>query len=68
MPSDIQGGEGLRGPDKRQSDLRDQPTEQRELPEGLSRPRTGPVDKNRGRADAPPDKGQDTHRAVQEGS
>ena len=39
--------DGLRGHDKQQSDLRD---EGRDTPEGLKRPRQGPVDKNVGRA------------------
>lgn len=46
--------DGLRGRDKQQSDLQDRG---RDTPEGLKRPRRGPLDKNAGRADrdaAPP--------------
>jgi hypothetical protein len=50
------GGDGLRGPDKRQAALRDEdrgepPVMQPEddLPEGLRRERKGPYDKNVGR-------------------
>ena len=39
--------DGLLGHDKQQSNLRD---EGRDTPEGLKRPRQGPVDKNVGRA------------------
>lgn len=69
MTTDIKGGKGLQGPDKRQGELRDQPTDPRASPEGLDRPRTHPLGKERGRADAPPaDQGRDEDRAVGEGS
>ena len=40
-------GGGLRGPDKQQSDLQD---EGRDTPEGLKRPRKGPLNKDAARA------------------
>jgi|KBSMisStandDraft_5_1062788.scaffolds.fasta_scaffold2091419_1 hypothetical protein len=41
----------LEGQDKQQADLRNPPADALELPEGLQRPRRGPLDKDRGRQD-----------------
>ena len=43
------GGEGLHDRDKSQGDLRDAPSADRDLPEGLKREREGPIDKDAGR-------------------
>ena len=47
----VRDGQGLRGPDKRQGGLRQDTagTPSTDLPEGLQRPRKGPIDKNLGR-------------------
>ena len=44
---------GLKGGDKRQVDLQDAPGDDH-IPEGLSRPRKGPYDKNVGRTEEAP--------------
>lgn len=41
-----QGGDGLRGDDKKQGDLRNAPHADRELPEGLKTERKGPLEKD----------------------
>jgi hypothetical protein len=42
---------GLDGKDKQQADLRNPAAVALEMPEGLQRPRRGPLDKDRGRQD-----------------
>ena len=44
-----QGGDGLRGGDKKQGDLRNAPHADRELPEGLKRERKGPLERDKSR-------------------
>jgi len=46
MTENKQGGEGLRDDDKTQGDLRNDPRDDRELPEGLKRERKGPLEKD----------------------
>ena len=48
--SSIANQRGLGGQDKQQSDLRNPAAEPPETPEGLLRPRRGPLDNNLGRA------------------
>ncbi len=43
-------GDGLRGQDHQQGDMRDAEDGDRELPEGLKRERKGPLSKQGGRA------------------
>jgi len=42
-------GDGLRGVDKRQGDLRDTETDGQDLPQGLRQPRKGPLGPRSGR-------------------
>jgi hypothetical protein len=46
------GGDGLRGPDKQQGDLRNEESSGRELPEGLKEGRKGPLGPQSGRRGA----------------
>ncbi len=49
--SSIANQRGLGGHDKQQADLKNPAAEPLETPEGLLRPRRGPLDKNQGRGD-----------------